>query len=141
MSRTRDMVFRFSRPAAVDDLIGALERCGWVFGGGRIRYLIDPDFFDWDESPISDRATVMCALNTASLVEGCGFQMAWEGKEQEASFLVHNSRRTLSLSPFSDLVYRSDVNTFINHEWYLSRTLPALSTLGLSGYEFQDLQD
>lgn len=142
VSRTVDTYFRFARPVAVNDLIVALERAGWIFGeNGRMRYLVDPDLFDWDESPTSDRPAVMKALESAALGAGGGFQLSWPNGMQAASLLSLEAGRLLTFSPFGELVYRDDVDGFLNHEWYLSRTLPVLCALGLTGYKFEDSQD
>ncbi|MGW1230271.1 hypothetical protein [Streptomyces sp. NPDC002530] len=126
---------------AVDDLITGLERGGWHFSEGRIRYLVDSDFFEWDEVDSSGRSTVIAALEAASQERGCGFQMAWGVEGREVSFLLLESGSVLSVSPFGELAFRNDVGRFLDHEWYLSRILPVLSGLGISGYNFQDVQD
>ncbi|MFE6975573.1 hypothetical protein [Streptomyces sp. NPDC057682] len=123
------------------DVITGLERGGWHFSEGRIRYLVDPEFFDWDQADPSDRLSVILALENASQRHGCGFQMAWGTAGQEASFLLLESGSTLSISPFAELAFRNDVGNFLDHDWYLSKALPTLFDLGVTGYNFQDIQD
>ncbi|MDP5315607.1 MULTISPECIES: hypothetical protein [Streptomyces] len=141
MSRSRDIEITFARTQAVSDLVAALERGGWAFGEGKIRYLVDPDFFDWDEVGVSERSKAMRELEAASAQLGCGFQMAWGDEGQEASFLLLDSGRLLSVSPFAELAFRGDTGMFLDHEWYLSRVMPVLFDRGVNGFSCRDLQD
>ncbi|WP_285572921.1 hypothetical protein [Streptomyces sp. RTGN2] len=141
MSRSRDIEITFAGTQVVSDLIAALERGGWVFGEGRIRYLVDPDFFDWDEVGVPERSKAMRELEAASMRHGCGFEMSWGNEEQEASFLLLESGRLLSVSPLAELVFRGDAGTLLDHEWYLSKVMPVLFDRGVTGLSCRDLQD
>ncbi|WP_435612233.1 hypothetical protein [Streptomyces sp. bgisy159] len=141
MSRYIDIAFEFNKANSVSSIIGALVGGGWrPDDDGRIKFLVEPDLFDWEDMPLDCDCVAIEKMEVARIVNGsCAIILTWENTGIGVSFLISSAGRQLSVDPRVDTVYRRDVDIYVDFEWYISKILPSVSGLGLSGYRISDL--
>ncbi|MGI5354367.1 hypothetical protein ACQI4E_03475 [Streptomyces sp. CA-252508] len=141
MSRNTDFVFTLERAAAVSDVLGALGAAGWVPDDmGEINYLIDVDQGDRQQRSLDDFADVVADLERGVAAgQICSIMLTWQETQTGGSFFFYPSGDRLMLSPILNTKTRLDHPEFLDLEWYLSRLLGPLETVGLTGVETTDL--
>ncbi|SDP62201.1 hypothetical protein SAMN04487981_12939 [Streptomyces sp. cf386] len=141
MSRNIGIKFHFDGTISAPDIIGSLVRGGWrLDDGGRISYLVESDMTDWENEALSAESAVIGEMEKARQSHGaCAVILTWEATGVGGSFLLSSAGHKLLLDPRVDTVYRQDIDDYVDFEWYLARILPAVGTLGLTGYEISDL--
>lgn len=96
--------------------------------------------FDWVTADIGDLETVVQALEAARVGHGsCAVIFTLGDSGVGGSFLVHSFGESVSLEPIRNTVLRGDGSGFVDFEWYLSRVVPCLRDVGVSGFTVTDL--
>ncbi|MGI5479632.1 hypothetical protein [Streptomyces lavendofoliae] len=141
MSRNTDFVFTFERAVAVADVLDALGAAGWMPDDmGEINYLIDLDQGDRQQRSLDDFADVVADLERgAAAGHICTIMLTWQITRTGGSFFFYPSGDRLMLAPILNTRTRKDHPEFLDLEWYLSRLLGPLETVGLTGVETTDL--
>lgn len=141
MGRDVDLHFSFSRRQSWHDLIRALVEGGWrIDDQGVIRYLIDPDMFEWTTVGLGEADRVVADLESARISSGsCAVILTWRDTGVGGAFLVDSFGEGVTFDPVRNVVNRSDFNTLVDFEWYLARIVPLLASLGLDGLKMSDV--
>lgn len=141
VSRFVDMQFMFDGRRSLAEVVDSLTAGGWrMDDGGHIRYLVDPDMFEWRSSDLRDSVRVVEELESARLINGaCAIVLTWKDTGIGGSFLINSFGESVTVDPTRSVVNRMDAEKFIDFEWYLARVIPCFNSIGLTGCKLADL--
>ncbi|MGA4959658.1 hypothetical protein [Streptomyces lavendulocolor] len=107
---------------------------------GEINYLVDLDEGDWQQRSLNELPDVVADLERGVAAgHVCSIMLTWKDTRTGGSFFFYPSGDRLMLAPILNTKTRPDRPEFLDLEWYLSRLLGPLETVGLTGVETTDL--
>ncbi|WP_147974283.1 hypothetical protein [Streptomyces sp. col6] len=142
---SRDFGFKFHLRSAIGvrSILNHLVQAGWNPDDyGSVSYLVDPDFFDWQSTELENVESVYESLSaTQESRLPCAIVLTWKDTQIGGSFIFMPSKEEVTLSPVINPVRRADCEMLLDFEWYLSRLVAVLESVGMSGLETFDYAD
>lgn len=140
MGREVLVSFEFANDTPVQRFVESCRKHGWIPNDhGVIKYLADPDLFEWSELPLTEIEHACAQLEEIRAAgSSCAIILTFEDTMIGGSF-IFSSRGTITFDPLVNSVKRADFPEYVDFEWYLKRLLAPLSPLGLTGYVATDI--